>query len=200
MAAETQHTLPAAEAGEALHGHEATPHSTTSEAEGHGGGGLPQFRFEQWGGQIVWLLLIFAVLYVLLGRVFVPRLRRVIDERARTISEAVEQARSVQAEAAEQARVAEAEVAEARAASQRVALDARARANAEAATRQAAEDEKIAQRVDEAEARIRAARDAAMANVGSIATETAAAIIEKLTGKPAAAGEIEAAIARQGAS
>jgi len=194
MAAETQHPLPAAEAGEALHGHESTPHSTTTEAEGHGGGGLPQFRFEQWGGQIVWLLIIFAILYVLLGRVFVPRLRRVIDERARTISEAVEQARRVQAEAAEQARVAEAEVAEARASSQRVALEARSKAAAEAAERQSVEDAKIAERVEEAETRIRAARDAAMKNVGSIASETAAAIVEKLTGRPAANGEIDAAL------
>lgn len=195
MAAETQHTLPAAEAG---HGAEATTHATTG-AEGHGGGGLPQFRFEQWGGQIFWLLIIFAILYALLSWVFVPRLRRVIDERARTISEAVEQARSVQDEAAEQARVAEAEVAEARAASQRVALDARTKANTEATERQAAEDAKIAERVGEAEARIRKARDKAMANVGTIASETASAIVEKLTGQAPAAGDIEAAIARQGA-
>src|SRR5215207_6744442 len=136
MAAETQHaSTPTVEAGEAIHGAETTPHATT-EAEGHGGGGgLPQFRFEQWGGQIVWLLIIFAILYVLLGRVFTPRLRRVIDERARTISEALEQAR-----------VAEAEVAEARARSQRVGLDARAAAAAEAAKRQAAEDARLAEK------------------------------------------------------
>ena len=128
------------EAGEAVHGVETTPHATT-ETTGHAEaaheGGLPQFRFEEWGGQIVWLLLIFAILYVLLGRVFTPRLRRVIDERARTISEAVEQARLVQTEALEQARVAEAEVAEARARSQRVALDARAQADAAAGRQRA---------------------------------------------------------------
>ncbi|HEX6860617.1 MAG TPA: hypothetical protein VF138_10520 [Caulobacteraceae bacterium] len=193
MAAETQHTLPAAEAGEALKGVEATPHATT-EAEGHGGGGLPQFRFEYWGGQIVWALIIFAVLYVLLGRVFVPRLRRVIDERERTISEAIEQARKVQGEAEEQRRVAESEVTEARAKAQRMAAEARAKAAADAAERQAAEDAKVAEKIADAEGRIRAARDAAMKNVGAIATDTAAAIVEKLTGKPAAKGEIEAAL------
>ena len=149
-------------------------------------------------GQIVWLLLIFAVVYVLLGRVFTPRLRRVIDERARTISEAVEQARLVQTEALEQARVAEAEVTEARARSQRVALEARAKAAAESAERQAAEDARVAEKVAEAEARIRKARDAAMTNVGAIAADTAAAIIDKLTGQPAGKGEIEAALAAKG--
>lgn len=187
------------EAGEAVHGVETTPHATT-ESTGHAEaaheGGLPQFRFEYWGGQIVWLLLIFAILYVLLGRVFTPRLRRVIDERQRTISEAVEQARLVQTEALEQARVAESEVTEARARSQRVAAEARAKAQAEAAERQASEDAKVAEKVAEAEERIRKARDAAMASVGAIASDTAKAIVEKLTGQAAATGEIEAAIAK----
>ena len=190
------------EAGQAVAGVETTPHATT-ETTGHAEAahesGLPQFRFEYWGGQIVWLLLIFAILYVLLGRVFTPRLRRVIEERAQTISEAVEQARLVQTEALEQARVAEAEVAEARARSQRVALEARAKAAAESAERQAAEDARVAEKVAEAEARIRKARDAAMTNVGAIATDTAAAIVEKLTGRPAGKGEVEAAVAARGA-
>lgn len=199
MAAETQHTLPAAEAAEAVHGHEVAQGTTEVAAHGGEGGGLPQFEFEYWGGQIVWLLIIFAILYVLLGRVFVPRLRRVIDERERTIAHAIEQARSVQAEAQEQARVAQSELDEARGKAQRVAAEARAKAAAEAAERQAAEEVKVAEKVADAEARIRAARDAAMSNVGAIAADTAAAIVEKLTGKPAAKGEVEAAVAAKGA-
>lgn len=197
-AAEAGH-LPAAEAVEAVHGHEVLGGTTAVTAHGGEGGGLPQFRFEFWGGQIVWLLLIFAILYILLSRVFTPRLRRVLDERAQTISDAVEQARRVQTEALEQARIAEAEVAEARATSQRVAAEARAKAAAEAAERQGAEDARVAEQVAEAEARIAKARDAAMGNVGAIASETAAAIIEKLTGRAAGKGEVEAAIAAKGA-
>ena len=196
MAAETPHSIAVPEAGEAIHAGEVTPHAMV-EAEHEGG--LPQFEFEYWGGQIVWLLLIFALLYWLLGRVFTPRLRRVIDERAATIATAVEQARSVQGEALEQARIAEAEVAEARARSQRVGVEARNQASADAAERQAAEDAKVAEKVADAEARIRRARDKAMASVGAIAADTAAAIVEKLTGQAAAKGEIDAAVAAKGA-
>ncbi|MBI5941283.1 MAG: hypothetical protein HY859_12720 [Caulobacterales bacterium] len=167
----------------------------STEAEGHGGGGLPQLRFEQWGGQIFWLLIIFAVLYLALSRIFTPRLRGVIDERARTISEAVETARTVQAEALDQARTAEAELAEARARSQRVAAEARAKSVAESAERGAVEDAKVAERVAAAEAEIRKARDAAMGNVSGIAQDITAAIVAKLTGAPASAAEIKAALA-----
>lgn len=170
-------------------------HVETVGAE-HGGseGGLPQFEFEHWGGQIVWLLVLFVILYLLFWRVFAPRLRRVIDERAATIAAAVEQARKVQTEAEGQAAAAQAELAEARGKAQRLAADARAKAAGEAAERQAAEDAKLAEKLGEAEARIRATRDAAMAHVGQIASETAGAIIEKLTGKAPAKGEIDTAL------
>ena len=186
--------LPAAEAAEAVHGHEVA--AGTSEVAAHGGegGGLPQFEFEYWGGQIVWLLLIFALLYLLLARVFVPRLRKALDVREQTISGAVAEARRVQAEADAQAEAARAELAEARAASQRTAAEAKARAQAEAAQRQAVEDAKLAQHLAQAEDRVRTARDQAMGNVRGIAVETAQSITEKLTGRAPSAAEVDAAL------
>jgi F-type H+-transporting ATPase subunit b len=186
---------PAQEAiqGEGGRAPQATPTSGTSEQPAKGG--LPQFRFEYWGGQIVWLLIVFAILYVLLAKVFVPRLRRVQDTRAQTIADAVEQARRVQAEADAQAAAVKAEIAEARSQARRLAAEAKAKAQAEMAQRQAAEDERIAAELDKAELRIRGLRDQAMANVGSIAADTAEAIVAKLTGAPARRAEVEAALA-----
>jgi F-type H+-transporting ATPase subunit b len=187
--------LPAAEAAEAVHGHEVA--AGASEAAAHGeGGGLPQFEFEYWGGQIVWLLILFGLLYLLLSRVFIPRLRKALDTREQTITGAVAEARRVQAEADAQAEAARAEVAQARASAQRTATEAKQRAQAEAATRAAAEDAKLQQHLAQAEERVRQARDAAMSNVRGIAVETAQAITEKLTGRAAAPAEIEAALSR----
>lgn len=174
----------------------------TTEVAAHGGesGGLPQFRFEYWGGQIVWLFLIFAVLYTLLAKVFVPRLRGIKDARQATISEAVNQARSVQAEAEAQAQAAQAEIDEARSRSRSVAAEAKAKAAAELATSQKAEDDRLQVQMDDAEARIRSLRDQAMTNVRGIAGETAQAIVEKLTGQKVTAAEIGAALTAQGAA
>lgn len=169
-------------------------HATGTEAAGHESGGLPQFQFEHWGGQIVWLLLTFAVLYFLMAKVFVPRLRKVLDTRAQTIADAVTQARNAQDEAKAQAEAARAEVAEARAAAHRAGAEAKARAAAESAKRQAAEDERLNALTAAAETRIRAARDKAMTNVGSIAADTAQAMIQKLTGE-APGKDVAAAIA-----
>lgn len=188
-------TNPAAEAAEAVHGHEVP--AGTSEVAAHGGegGGLPQFRFEYWGGQIVWLLLIFLLLYILLGRVFVPRLRKVLDTRAETISQAVAEAKSVQAEAERLAQAAKAEVEQARAEARRMGAEAKAKAAADIAQRQAELERELDAKVSEAEGRIRATRDQAMSNVSAIASETAQAMVQKLTGRPAAPAEVEAAMA-----
>lgn len=171
-----------------------TTHTATTEAE-HGSGGLPQFQFQHWGGQIAYLLVLFAILYVLISRVFAPRLRRVLDDRASTIAAALETARQVQAEALDQARTGEAEVAEARARAQRVAAEARAKAAADSAAIAAVEDAKVAERVAAAEADIRKARDAAMGNVAGIAPDITAAIVAKLTGKAPSAAEVATALA-----
>jgi len=170
---------------------------TYATTEAHGGaesGGLPQFDTTVWGGQIVYLLFLFFVLYLLIAKVFAPRLRRVMDERADTISTAVATAKSVQAEAATQATAAKAEVAEARAQSRAMAAAAKERVTEEANARRASEEAEVNARIAAAEASIGQTRDAAMANVSTIAADTAQAIVERLTGKPASAAEAAAAV------
>ncbi len=160
----------------------------------HGSGGLPQFEFQWWAGQIFWLLIIFAVLYVLLSRIFLPRLRAVRDERAGTIAAAVEAARQVQAEAAGQAEAAKAEVEKARGEARATAAAAKARVTEAAAARAASEEAVVNARIADAEAAIAKTRDKAMGNVADIASDTASAIVEKLTGKATTAAEVSTAV------
>ena len=174
--------LPAAEASEAVTGHEVAGGATEVAEHGGEGGGLPQFRVEYWGGQIIWLLILFALLYGLLSRVFIPRLRRMLDEREDTIQGALATARQVQTEADAQAEAARNEVAQARASAQRTASEAKAAVEAESAQRAAAESQ-IAQ-----------ARDQALSNVRSIAGDTAEAMVERLTGEGVTVAEMETAL------
>ena len=173
---------------------EADLHAETAVPAEHGSGGLPQFQFEHWAGQIGYLLILFVVLYLLVSKVFAPRLRRVMDERADTISTAVATARQVQAEAAEQAAVAQAEVAKARADARAMAAAAKSRVTEEANARQAAEEAVVNARIAEAEAAIGKTRDAAMVHVGTIASDTVVSIVDRLTGKAPTVAEATAAV------
>lgn len=168
-------------------------HTAATEAAG-GSGGLPQFQFQHWPGQIAYLLILFAILYLLMSRVFGPRIRRVFDERARTISEALSSARSVQAAAEAEAAASAQSLADARAAAHKTAADAKAKAAAEAQARRASLDTELDAKLAAADARIRAARDLSMASVSDVAAETVHAIVEKLTGVAASQDEVKEAL------
>lgn len=169
-------------------------HATTEVAHGgdHGeGGGLPQFQFEHWAGQIVYLVFLFVVLYFLIAKVFAPRMRRVFDERSSTISGAVDAARRVQAEAADQAQAAKREVDDARAQARATAQAAKTRVTEQANARAAAEEAAVSARIAEAEGAIARTREAAMANVSTVAADAASAMVERLTGKTPTAAELK---------
>ena len=156
-------------------------------------GGMPQLKTEYWPGQIAWLLLIFAVFFVIMAKVFAPRLRKVIDRRGEAIAEDLANARANRDEAEAQAKHAAAETTAAHVAARKLAAEAVARSNAEIAAVQADEDKKLNARLGEAETRIRAARDEAMSHVRDIAGDTAQALVEKLTGKAATATALKSA-------
>jgi F-type H+-transporting ATPase subunit b len=163
-------------------------------AAAHGAGGLPQFDLAQWPGQMVWVLVIFAVLYVLFSRVFVPSVGETIAQREDKIAGDIAAARRLKEEAEAQAKAAGEEMHAARERAQKLAADAKKEAKSIAAKQRAEEAGRLAKGFADAEARIAAARDGAMQHVRSIAAETAEAMIARLTGAPASSGEIEAAL------
>jgi F-type H+-transporting ATPase subunit b len=169
--------------------------TTTTQHEGAGEGGLPQFQIQHWGGQIGYLLILFAILYVLVSKVYAPRIRRIFDERAAAITGALASARQVQTEAATEAAAAEQALNDARAQAGRTASEAKAKSAAETQERQSALEAELNAKLGEAEQRIRASRDAAMLNVQSIAADTAQAIVKKLTGVAASGDAVKAAVA-----
>jgi F-type H+-transporting ATPase subunit b len=151
---------------------------------------MPQFEFATWPGQIAWALIVFLVLYAVMSAVFLPRIRGTLESRTGRIEADMAEARRLRDEAEAQAEVARAETAEARSRAQRTASDAKARAAAAAAERHAALEAELGAKLSAAEARIRAARDQAMGQVGGIASDTAAALTEKLTGQAATGEEL----------
>ncbi len=169
-------------------------HSTTASTEQAAvSSGLPQFQFQHWPGQIAYLLILFALLYILMSRVFTPRIRKIFDERRQTINEALTSARAVQTEAAVHAEDARRALHDARTQAHKTATDAKSKAFEAAKARQGTLETELNLKLSAAESRIRASRDQAMAGVASIASDTANAIVEKLTG--VAVGPNEAGVA-----
>lgn len=168
-------------------------HEGAAAAGGHAEGGLPQFDFSQWPGQILWFLIVFFGLLLFIRFFAAPKVGGTIEAREGKIAGDIAEARRMKEEADAQAQAAAQEAAQARAQAQKVAAEARAKAQAEIAARLSEEEAKLAAAGAEAEARIGKAREAAMTNVSAIASDTAKTIVEKLTGTTATAAELAAA-------
>ena len=81
--------------------------------------GLPQFDFQWWPGQIVWVLIMFLVVLLFVRLFAAPRVGGTIDAREDKISGDIADARRLKEEAEAQATAAAAETAQARSAAQR---------------------------------------------------------------------------------
>ena len=147
--------------------------STPVFAAGDSSGGLPQLDFSTWPTQIFWLIISFALAFVLMQRVVTPRIASVLEERHTRLDDDMQMARQATDEA-ENLRVAfEKKLAEARTEASDKTRATVAEAQAEAEKKNNAAAKRISTRLDKAEARIREARDAAMKELGDVATQGA---------------------------
>jgi F-type H+-transporting ATPase subunit b len=167
--------------------------------------GLPQLDFANklTTYQVVWGAAIFAILYVLASRTALPKVEAVLEERAKRIAGDLEGAKDAKARADAGIRAAADATARARSEAQ-AAINAALETSKQAAAAQSAVlNERLDKQLKEAEGQIAAARGAALAALPGVATDTAIALITRLTGAapdPARLrGAINAAMAARGA-
>lgn len=183
-----QETAPSAESG---HGAEAPAdagHAAGTEVPhdgGHGEGAFPPFDSSTFPSQILWLAITFGLFYLFLKKVIVPRLGGILEVRETRIGKDIDEANRMKGEADAAVAAYEQELAEARANANTIGQQARDNAKAEAETARKSIEASLEEKLAEAEQRVAKIKDTAMQDVGSIAEETAAAIVSALGGKSA---------------
>ena len=143
---------------------------------------MPQLDFSTFAPQLVWLAITFILLYGLMAWVALPRIGKVIDQRAAQIESDLREAQRLRTESEAVHAAYDRALAEARAEAQAKLRETGARLAAEANERQREAGAKLAQETEAAEARIAAARSTALANVRTIAVEVANATAARLIG------------------
>ena len=162
----------------------------------HGGGAFPPFDPSNYPSQILWLAITFGLFYLFLKKVIVPRIGGILEVRRDRIAQDLDQAARMKEDADAAVAAYEQELAEAKANANSIGQAARDSAKADAeAERKKVEAEHEA-RLAEDEKRIAGIKAKAMGEVGTIAEDTAAAIVQQLTGakvdKPAVSAAVKA--------
>lgn len=156
---------------------------------------MPQFDPTFYTTQLFWLFVTFALLYVLMSSLAMPKIGAVLEERQRKIDDNLDKAAQLKAEAETAIAAYEKALAESRAKAQDIL-----RASGDAMAKQADErqkqlGERLAQQVKAGEARINAAKDQALTHVREIAADVAKSAAAKLTGNRPDDTQVASAVA-----
>ena len=172
-------------------------HTTSTEhiPKGEHAGGFPPFDAHTFASQLIWLALAFILLYVLMAKWALPQVGRVIENRQKRIADDIAAAGALKKQSDDAVAAYEKALADARGRAQAIANETREKQAAAAdAARKKIEDELNA-KMAEADKAIAAAKEAAMANVRSVAEEAAAAIVQRLIGTTPGEKAVAAAVA-----
>ena len=172
---------------------EGETHSETGvPAEAHGT--FPPFDPATFPSQLLWLAITFGLFYLFLKRVVMPRVGGIIDVRNDRITQDLDHASRLKGEADAAVAAYEQELAEAKTRANAIGQQAGDAAKAEAEAARKKVEAELDQKLGEAEARISSIKANAMKEVGTIAEDTASAIVEALVGGKASKAEIAAAV------
>lgn len=173
---------------------EGETHTETGVADAHGDPGFPPFDSTYFPSQLLWLAITFGLFYLFLKRVVLPRIGGILEIRSDRIAHDLEQAARMKEEADAAIAAYEQDLADARKKAVQIGNQARDGAKAEADAEQKKVAAQLEGKLGEAEARIASIKEAAMKDVGTIAEDTAAALVESLIGAKADKGSVAAAV------
>ena len=161
-------------------------------------GGKPQFppfNKETFASQLVWLAVFFVALYVIISKLAIPRIGGIVEARQGRIEGDLAEAERLKGQSDAALAAYEKSLADARNRAQTLANETRDALNAQAEEARKKLEGELNAKLAEAERTIASTKIAAMANVKGIATETAAAIVQRLVGAAPSPGAVEAAVA-----
>jgi len=159
--------------------------TNTAQTQAHGGAKpqFPPFQKDTFASQLIWLAVFFIGLYLLMSRVALPRVGGIITARASQIEGDLAEANRLKQETEGAIAAYEKTLADARTNAQAIGAKTRDGLMAEADKRRKTLEDQLHRQLEEAEKTIAATKTAAMGNVRGIATEAAAAIVERLIGQ-----------------
>jgi len=174
----------------------AAEHGTAAHTAADGGhkASFPPFESSTFASQLVSFAIAFGLLYLIVSRLALPRVSGVLADRQKVIDNDLNEAAKLKADSDAALKAYETELATARAKAQAMATEVREKLSAEQDQAKATLEQSLATKLTAAETTIATMREQAMGNVRGIAADTAAAIVERLTGTSPNTSVVNAAL------
>ena len=165
-----------------------------TEANGGHKAPFPPFQSATYASQLFWFAIAFVLLYLIMSRLALPRVGGVIGARKSAIDTDLAEASRLKDESDAALKAYETDLANARAKAQTIGAEIRQNLNTQAEAERKSLEERLASQLAAAEKTIATTKQTAMGNVRGIATDTASAIVERLTGSVPDNAAVNAAV------
>jgi F-type H+-transporting ATPase subunit b len=177
----------------------AAPAESHAGTEAHGGAAghkepFPPFNSATFAGQLFWLAIFFGLLLWLMAKVALPRVQNILEGRAERIENDLAEANRLKAQTDEAIAAYEKTLGDARAEGHRIAGEVHEKVSKEAEAHRLKLEDELNAKIEASDQLIAEAKLQALGNVRGIAVDAASAIVERLSGKPPVANEVEKAV------
>ena len=143
-------------------------------------GGMPQLDSEFWAAQIFWLLLIFSILYLVIWKVFLPKITYSIENRKSRIVNDLNEAQKLKENAEKKLKEYEKIIESAKKESKKIIEDSRKKLNDDIENKKQKFNNEIEKELNIIEKEIKDLKKSSLPNVSKIATETTSEVIKQI--------------------
>ena len=158
------------------------------------GAGMPQLDSTYWASQAFWLVLIFTLLYLVLSKMFIPKIKESLDDRENKIKDDLDEAQKLKFVAEEKLREYEITIEKTKKEAQRVIFESKNKLSFEIQNKKKEIEKEIDAEVKNAEKEIENLKKDSLISISTISEDMASKVIEMVSGEPLNQSSIKAAV------
>ena len=156
--------------------------------------GMPQLDPTYWASQAFWLILIFSLLYLMLSKMFIPKIKESIDDRENKIKDDLDEAQKLKSVAEEKLKDYEMTIEDAKKEVLKITFESKNKLNIEIQNKRKKFDMEIEAEVKRAEKEIENLKKESMQDISTISEEMTSKVIEIVSGEPLNQSSVKAAV------
>ena len=156
--------------------------------------GMPQLDPKYWASQAFWLIIIFLLVYILIAKIFIPKIKGNIDTREDKIRKDLEEAKTFREEAEKKLKVYEELIERAKIDSKKILSDSRQKLNEDIQAKKESVKKQIEQETLKAEKEIKKFKLESINKVGAISEDIVSNLLIDIFGEDGNKSSIKATV------
>ena len=142
--------------------------------------GMPQLNPEFWAAQIFWLILIFTSLYLIISKIFLPKITYSIENRKSKIVNDLNEANKLKENAEEKLKEYNKIIQDSKNEAKKIAANSKKKLDRDIENKKQKFNDEIEKELIAAEKEIKNLKKSSLLNISQIAAETSAEIVKKI--------------------